>query len=239
MYLGRVVFIGLTDQGIPYCAYAISGRSEASKERILKVDGNTVKTKPLVEELTPEQEEKRDLLFYDAIITDSGHKRAVVSNGEQTRHSFYAANDLIAPGSLSEIVYGFMKAGGPEPDDYRTPRITGILDVLDILRDYKKPDSALGIVTENGLTARFIVPERGEACFVSTYEGDSLEKHKIVIPDLVVPIDSIEIGGAKSAEDLAEWTYDWLEHDFRVGTAAAVWLPYENRFDLAVRNLHD
>ena len=237
MYLGRVVGLGINNYGRPFAVYAVSGRSEGSKTRRAVIDKYIgIKIEPL-EETTPEQEKMRDLIFYDAIRVGNGPKSGstryvIVSNGKQTDAISHAStcNDV-----RFDITQGFNRVGGAEPDEYKTPRIVGKM----CLDDKKIKEAALGIVTENGVISSFIdFPRNNIAKYVSTYEGDIDDPKRIVISKLKIPHGEFDIDG-NSAQELADNMYNWMDKDVVVCSAAALYSWDNERWELAVRNLHD
>ncbi len=250
MYLGRLVGVGrLGPYDKAFAVYAVSGRSDPSKERKAKIkyrqsgvmiDSSRRKRVPLLLKpfdlltdgflsLPREQWKKRKLILYDAMRSDSKNGLLVVSNGRQTDPIY----DWLIPDDPDDfhlaIDAGLVDCGGAEPDDYRTPRIAGVIS--------SNGKAALGIVTENGMISEKVNLTQ-KTKYVSTYKGDPDNQEKIVISDLILPTGEINLAG-KSAQDLADNLYDWMDRDLVVCTAAALWNPTISEWELAVRNLHE
>jgi len=227
MYLGRV--IGLVNER-PFGVYAVSGRSEGSKARRFVIkDPLTVATEPLGE-LTAEQMEMMDLIFYNAIKVHPDRKRVVISNGSQTDHILLALCDSENPDYSLAIARGFVEAGGAEPDTYRTPRIAGIID--------NGGGLALGIVTEHGLNVETLGNSDIQRRYISTYAGHLDDPRAVVVSGLEIPTGTFNLEG-HTAQDLADNMYGWMDPALVVCTAAALWDPRKENWNLAVRNLHE
>lgn len=82
VYLGRVILSGITPDGNSFAAYAISGRSPGSQKRRFELlpDGHVYVGN--IGELTPWQEEFKDLIFYNCMRTRGD--LLFVTNGAQT-----------------------------------------------------------------------------------------------------------------------------------------------------------
>jgi len=231
VYLGRVVGIGKNDDGLDFGVYAVSGRSEMSKQRRAEIAGNSVSIGPSGE-LTEEQKKMSNLIFYDAIRVpempnEQEHLPLVLSNGVHT-------NDIekyLRSYSRLNSVESALADNGVEPDKYRTPRIAGAAQV---------PFGAvLGIVTEDGIgVSNFTDSFLSKKPFVSTYCGDENDPKEIVIPRISLPTGYLDVNG-RTAQELADSMYGWMDQDLVVCSAAALWLPDKKQWEIAVRNLHE
>lgn len=243
LYLGRVIGVGATGNGKPFAVYAVSGRSEGSRERKLVIKEDSVWTDCLGEP-TPEQLKKKDIYFYPAIKT--GRKRmwsnkrignyAIVSNGIQTE----TIEECLQETSPKESVKYALRSHGHEGlvgDRYNTPRIAGIS--LPDKRSYNH--DVIGIVTEDSLFSLFSERREGELEFLPTYVGgfnESIDNYDVKLPlwfdrgDMIVKVDSTD------ADGLAEEFYEWMNQDLVVSAAAAVFDQKNKGWDLAVKNLH-
>jgi IMP cyclohydrolase len=236
VYLGRIVGVGLNEEGKPFGVYSISGRSPPSKERKAElIEDYRVRIGPSGE-LTAEQRDMEDLIFYNAIIANGNTGKATITNGRQTdKTNYHLNNDInMQYNPCSCIAAGFIANGGAEPDKYRTPRIGGTLN---------GPDGkvSLGIVTESGMIVRDIELVFGDFIkenvdYVSTYAGSPSDPREVVIPTLQIPGGNFSLYG-KTAQKLADNMYDWMDKDFVVAAAAALW--DDGEWKLAVRNLHE
>ncbi len=235
VYLGRIVGVGLNEDGRPFGVYSVSGRSPPSKERKAElIDDCRVRIGPSGE-LTDDQRVMEDLIFYNAIIANGNTGKATITNGKHTDITDYSTNsDIVVDNPCSCIAAGFLANGGAEPDKYRTPRIGGILYGPD-------EKSSLGIVTEFGMIVSDIDIVSGgfnkeNVNYVSTYAGDPANPREVVIPGLTIPGGNFPLYG-KTAQKLADNMYDWMDRDFVVATSAALW--DNGKWKLAVRNLHE
>ncbi len=162
MYLGRIVGIGLLPNGKEYIAYAVTGRSKGSQERVAMVsEDNKFKGINIghvdPENITPEQHAMKEWIFYDGILVPKDWPNkphdysALVSNGVQTTGT---ANVLISfdmgidmsPEQAATITLNILDA---EEDSYRTPRILGILG--------EDSEYYLAIKTKDGLLMNILM----------------------------------------------------------------------------------
>ncbi len=251
LYLGRVVGTGVTKKGENAVVYAVSGRSEGSRQRKLVIENNDTIRMASLTDPTPEQLEKKDIFFYPAIMVkyalpvdlqflDSVPRtayRAIVSNGIQTKkisENFDSKkSDLHNPlvnVSLSLVQLGY------EEDDYNTPRIAGVSS--------PKGFDVLGIINEDGLTSTTILKRnKSKKLFkwISTYVGgfdSDKEEYSVILPDYehLLP-RGLEMEG-KDAQELADEFYEWMNQKLVVGTGAAI-IKKDGMWKVAVKNLHD
>lgn len=245
-YLGRIVGVGLSENGNPALIYAVTGRSSDSKKRVGNIidDGflKRVHINPL-DKATAEQKKKAHIFFYDAIWTipdiANGKPYGVVGNGV---HTNTIANRSCAspfkPNSLIDALEYF----GHEPDSLRTPRIAGELTIpykLNKGANIKYIKGTLGIITEyNTGTFRLEdVLSPGKFVTLSTYSGENDDKPAAPIFDLCDEIiEKLSLSGT-DAKDLAGSFYNKLDEKYRVISAAAIW--DEKEWNLAVKNLHE
>lgn len=163
-YPGRGIIIGKTADGKhAVTAYFIMGRSENSRNRVFKVDGNGIRT----EACDASKLVDPSLIIY-APVRVLGNK-TVVTNGDQT-----------------DTVYNFLKDGKTfeealrtrefEPDGPNfTPRISGIIETNGADFSYKL--SILKSANGSGASCeRFFYeyssPINGEGRFIHTYKCD-------------------------------------------------------------------
>jgi IMP cyclohydrolase len=246
MYLGRVVGVGLTGKGEPSVVYAVSGRSESSRQRKLVIEGDGVIRMASLEEPTQEQLEKKDIFFYPAIktrnsgmvgipqsrICDEGFC-AIVSNGIQTDRINEYVDSIPYGNALSHLSLALSQLGHEE-DEYKTPRIAGVSTPSGF--------DVLGIVIEGrGTSASTIIhKEDGVFRWVSTYTGgfDS-GKYEVVLPtDL--EMRRLKMHG-RDAQELAEELYEWMNPELVVCAGAARFNRDERKWkwELGVKNRHD
>ena len=234
-YPGRVVGLGITKSGKPLAIYAISGRSEMSKQRRSVIVGNSVQIEPSGE-LTPEQEASKDLIIYRAIAVDEATNTLVVSNGKQTDPIF----DLICYDDFGVVqaAYAAMYTMGFEPDSLSTPRVAGVFRPTDDGAECILSEVVANDAKPSGKDTQ-VLPlasaEAGRASYVATYTGDFASP---AAPSLAQESDwvySASVDG-ESAEEIAQELYDAVNADVRVTAVAAV--LEADGWKLAIQNLH-
>ncbi len=164
-YPGRFIIIGRTAESY-YAIYGVTARSESSRAKryIFDRTTNTIKVEATDDEVMAKG--NLDLLSYNAarIFKNS----LVVGNGQQT--------DLIKmDDSAVDSLMTNLNTQTFEPDNHRTPRITGM-----IVNDGNKVSAALYIIkaNENGETehgAYDLDLKPGQAYFISTYAGKNIK----------------------------------------------------------------
>jgi IMP cyclohydrolase len=240
-YFGRIIGLGMTENERPFGVYAVSGRSDTSRERKARIvedidhpDDDVMMVEiGSLGELTEEQEAQRNLIFYSCMMV-SGDDRLIISNGKQTDE--IAGSDYINEDNYEKaIIDGFSRMDGAEPDDYKTPRIAAVVDP-DILIS-----PALGIVSEHGSAVGKIHDVR-QAVYISTYKGNYRDPREVVIPELKLPAGNLGVTG-KTAQELADSMYNGMDQGLVVCAASALWDPDMNSgeggWELARKNLHD
>lgn len=239
LYLGRVIGVGATGDGKPFAVYAVSGRSEGSRERKLIIkDDDSIWTNCLGEP-TPEQLEKSDIFFYPAIKTgesDTCGKYAIVSNGIQTK----TIEENLQKKLPRESVKRALRWHGHEGlvgDAYKTPRIAGIS--LPDKGSHKR--DVIGIVMERSLISVSSERRDGELEFLPTYVGgfnENANNYDVVLPRSLNRKDLIQEMESTDADGLADEFYHWMNQDLVVSAAAALFDRKNDGWDLAVKNLH-
>ena len=114
-YPGRVVIAGLDPHGVPFVLYAITGRSQNSRNRILVHDGDTVRTEAYDESLVSDP----SLIIYNAIMKCNGW--LVASNGD---HTDTITDCLLRGGNFAEAVA--KRTYEPDAPSF-TPRIAALV----------------------------------------------------------------------------------------------------------------
>lgn len=213
-YPGRGIVMGFDSAGkLGIQIYWVMGRSENSRNRVLKVDEAT----GLVRTDAFDWSKVKDssLIIYNAMTAING--RHIVSNGNQTdtitkafkrKETFQEA--------LSKTTY--------EPDKPNfTPRISGVL-FTDESSPHNEQSIQLSKIAKNGdpeMPKRFLYTYelaslRGVGKCFHTYEGDS------VTPDSPIPSfkgDPYNVLLAGSIDQLAETFWGLLNKDNRVALA--------------------
>lgn len=163
-YPGRGIIIGLTpDGGRAVTAYFIMGRSENSRNRVFKEDGQGIRTQAF--DLA--KLEDPSLIIYAPVRVLGYH--TIVTNGDQTDTIY----DLMKEGKTFEDSL-HTREFEPDAPNY-TPRISGIMTIENGEYSYK-----LSILKSAGgdpaTCERFFysykTPLAGQAHFIHTYEKD-------------------------------------------------------------------
>lgn len=163
-YPGRGIIIGLTpDGGRAVTAYFIMGRSENSRNRVFKEDGQGIRTQAF----DPAKLEDPSLIIYAPVRVLGYH--TIVTNGDQTDTIY----DLMKEGKTFEDSL-HIREFEPDAPNY-TPRISGIMTIENGEYSYK-----LSILKSAGgdpaACERFFysykTPLAGQAHFIHTYEKD-------------------------------------------------------------------
>lgn len=247
VYLGRICGVGLTEEGKPAMVYAVSGRSEASRQRKATIvrDPPPPETSCFVHIGPLESDDNDPLRHYDAIICYRWGF-GVVSNGRQTGDLGAEGNKSMSSKSNEYIINGMahvLQKWGAEPDEYKTPRIGGAVKEIREIWERRTPQGfhfCLGRVSEYGLNIIQPNVKRGNIFGISTYNGDFEDPRKVVVsrdPNILI------LPSGRSATELANNLYDWMDQDFVVCTAAAVYDGKKIHFAdetwrMVKRNLH-
>lgn len=195
-YPGRVIIIGNTREGRSAIAYAIMGRSQASRNRTLVLDDEgTLKTVAL----DPVQDGQAQLLVYDAVRRQGD--RIVVSNGSHTG----LIHDTLASGGSLEDALMAMHAEPDEP--HFTSRIGGLYDQLD-------RSCRLAIVRKEGDSETRVVytypAEDGYAHCIHTY----LETDGQMLPPFTKDPELVKV--PSSLDGFADLLWNSLDPQTRV-----------------------
>lgn len=162
-YVGRGIVIGKSEDGLKACiAYFIMGRSENSRNRVFKENGDEVIIFPFDESKVKDP----SLIIYSPIRKHGNH--LIVTNGNQT-DTIYDA--LSVGGNFSDA----LKTREFEPDGPNfTPRISGMLTFSE--NDFTYEMSILKSVDEVGSACcryTFSYPSKaGLGHFIHTYVCD-------------------------------------------------------------------
>jgi IMP cyclohydrolase len=153
-------------------AYGLTGRSESSRARQLNFDTGSLM---VGEHVQGSITKNRHLFLYPAIMWDSTEiPYLVVSNGVQTTPVFESKGPLMR--TLAEPIHvrddsgKYIDVSTYEPDDFSTPRISGIINPFMI-------ETALCYRSGNFAPRTFTRFEAGsgEGIFLSTYDGVNQE----------------------------------------------------------------
>lgn len=225
-YLGREIWLFLTDEGRPGALYSVSGRSKDSRERkaVYYPEENRVAIEPL------DKTQAVDALrHYNAMKFN--YDLLVVTNGLQTEDIF---NMNYSFDRGTESLRKYLNEWGPEPDSLNTPRIAGTIEKL---RGY--PLFYLAIISEASKSkSTRLQPRLGTAYGISTYSGkgtepESFDTNKLskqrMIPNVKVP--------GKSPEEIARFFVDKIiDPEFFVCCSAAIWNEESEEWKLFTLN---
>ncbi len=192
-YPGRMIIMGYGKDGRRLVLYAITGRSENSRNRVLRMTDGIVRTFPYDESKVKDP----SLIIYNALrmIDD----KIICANGE---HTDVIYDTLSSGGDISDALIRFSY----EPDSPAyTPRISGILGdagySMSIAR--KDGDSVLRLLYNYGR-------EDGIGHIIHTYKGNG---------DPLPSFDSIPVRIDITA-DIVSAVWDSLDCAFRVALFA-------------------
>ncbi|HEY9291254.1 MAG TPA: IMP cyclohydrolase, partial [Microlunatus sp.] len=215
-YPGRVVIVARTPAGLA-CAYAATGRSEASRQRRIRLtdDGDL-----LVEPTVGDAHDP--LRHYRAVRRTSGH--FVFSNGSQTD----PVADRLESGAPASVALEDLEYEGDPP--IFTPRITAVIsDDEQVWLGAAHRGSADRASADTSVT-RVGVLGVGDGLLLSTYRGPVADPITNTGP---VPITTT----ASSHRELAEQLWDALDAERRVLTAG--FDPHDHLADLILINSAD
>ena len=189
-YVGRGIVIGKTEDGTKAAiAYFIMGRSENSRNRIFKKEGDNLTIYPFDESKV----EDPSLIIYNPVMVNEN--KTIVTNGDQTSTIYDTMESAKAMGG-KDMCFAFEKALKTrefEPDAPNwTPRISGVVVLRD--GDFFYKLSILKSADENGSACnRFTFdynPLPGLGHFIHTYvtNGNPIptfqgEPERVYIPD--------------------------------------------------------
>lgn len=151
-YPGRIIGMGMSENGKPVGVYAIMGRSEGSRNRVFNLSDGILSVKPYKDGNTGDA----SLTLYDAaIFTDD---RVIIANG---RHISIIKESVSLENALAQCTY--------EPDGpVFTPRIMGVME--------KDGSFSLAIARKVADEAErkiwSYIPERGRIVLIHTYDDD-------------------------------------------------------------------
>lgn len=192
-YPGRVLICGNSNDGEPVLVYAVMGRSDKSRNRILKLDGDKLST-----ELYMDNGDGDNLIIYSA--KGKVGNKVILGNGE---HVGYIEKSIFEGKSIEEISLGIY----PEPDSPNyTPRIAFVYDYVE------KSYQMMIVRRIKGEVERVIWRYKAFAGFshiIHTYIDDSN-------PLIPFSSDPVLIEVDKSFVDFARDAWDSLNKENRV-----------------------
>lgn len=223
-YPGRFLALGM--DGSAYVAlYGATGRSPSSLARRYVQDGNAIYASAIDD--TVKREGNPELLEYPALVFfDNG---LTVANGRQIEK----ITDLQNREAKKQLSYALSEEAY-EPDEYKTPRITGCL-----VKTSQGMDAAIHIarIAPDGIDrSSWSVPlESGKGQYISTYIGEDVRPTPS-FSGAPLPV-TFNFGSAKKA---AQAMFDALapkkgEMDYRIGYFA-VYIQEGKSPDIAIVN---
>lgn len=199
-YPGRTIVAGKSEDGKLLYAYAIMGRSEHSRNRIFRKEGNIVKTVAYDPSLLSDPH----LIIYNAIIRNTSEE--IFTNGDQS--------DSIADGLQEGKGFSQALESRQYEDDAPayTPRISGMFKerclYLSILRRTN------GTCERSSWTYGDLIP--GTCYTIHTYEDDGNP-----LPSFQGEPRKLELNHCRDAETLCHLLYESLDADNRIACYAA------------------
>lgn len=160
MYVGRIVAVARNKEGRLAVLYRVSSRSFPNREAQVKQASVSIVPKPGCEG----DVFKNPYIAYNCLRIVGN--TAVATNGSQTDP---IAEKIVMGVPVRDAFINSMLALDYEKDQYNTPRISSA-----ITRGTEF--GVLGIVREDGLEVRRMGLNRGECCFVSTYETNHVSE---------------------------------------------------------------
>ncbi len=211
MYLGRIVAIGMNRKSQPCAAYRVSSRSFPNREAV--INGEKVAVVPRAG--FESDLRKNPYISYNALCF--AREYAVVSNGSHTD----PIAEKIAQGMppRDAFVLGLL-AMDYEKDSLDTPRIVGAVSCAE-------PKGFLGIVRKDAVLVKEFELEPGKMFYLSTYEKNA--------PCKCQKDDAFDAENAGAAAEFVISGGVFASFEHPVTSAAALFNPVENKFDIAVR----
>ena len=179
MYTGRILSIGMNNDGKPFVAYRVSSRAFPNRQ-CLKFDNRAA--------IVPKEGFEKDIFKNTYIAYNSLRivgDTAIISNGS---HTDVIADKISLGMNIKDALAYSLLTMDYEKDDYNTPRIAGVVTSSDKEDEY---ECYIGIVNDKKLLVEAV--PYGEAVFISTYGSQ--------LPDVV----EFE---AKTAADSAKFIFD-------------------------------
>jgi IMP cyclohydrolase len=266
VYLGRIVGIGMTKDGIPVCVYAVSGRSDGSKARVAHnypnrvFIGSSLTKKPYDQLTTIDKTQiKRyidSLISYDDVsrlVKDLSDKEKEILGKQLKDEEFIFYNAIKTKNKNGIIVLsngvhtedivkgrykleGSLQKWGPELDGPGRTPQTPRIAAVNAA-DTDSNLIAMGITAKpDDVSVSYPYLERGVIFATATYAGKPDAPEEMVI-NYKPSLFEIKTNRT-SAQDLADELFEQVDKDIVVCTAAGVWNDQDNEWNLAVKNLH-
>lgn len=228
-YLGREIWLFLTEEERPGALYSVSGRSPPSRQRkaVYHPEERRVAIEPL-----DKSQASDNLRHYNAMIFNN-HFLAV-SNGSHTEDMLESCFGNYAIGDIPRKMRMHLNKWKPEPDSLKTPRIAGIV---------KYPKFyTLGMITEeNNAKSILVYPTGGTAYGISTFSGEGTEPKSFDINKLLTQdlLPNVRVEG-ESPKDIAEFfVSNVIDPEFFVCCASALWHEESEGWKLFILNKNE
>lgn len=153
MYLGRIISIGSSENGV-YASYRVSSRSFPNRQSVI----NNEKVAIIPTEGSEGDIYKNPYISYNCI--DLIDDICVITNGS---HTDIIAGKIREGMNIRDAIALSLLAMDYEKDDYNTPRIAGAIKA--------NGEGYIGTVRDDAIEVIKVNP--GEAYYVSTYEHNS------------------------------------------------------------------
>lgn len=161
-YTGRIISIGMNNDGKPYVAYRVSSRSFPNRQCLTFGSRASI---------VPKEGFERDI-FENTYITYNCirivNNIAIVSNGS---HTDVIADKISLGMNIKDAIAYSLLTMDYEKDDYHTPRIAGVVTSTNNKEDY---ECYIGIANDKKLLVDKV--PYGEAVFISTYGSQDYDK---------------------------------------------------------------
>lgn len=215
-YPGRVIVVARTAAGVA-CAYAATGRSEASRQRrIRQTDDGDLLVEPTVGDAND------PLRHYRAVRGSDRH--FVLSNGTQTD----PVADRLADGAPPAVALEDLEYEGDPP--IYTPRITAVIDSHHRIWLAAAHRGSSERASTDTIVSRVGALEPGQGALLSTYSGPVAEPVTNRVPVSIATT-------AASHSELAEQLWDGLDAERRVLVVGLQ--PQDHLADPYLRNAND
>ena len=162
MYTGRILSIGMNNNGKPFVAYRVSSRSFPNRQ-CLKFENRAA--------IVPKEGFEKDI-YENTYITNNSVRivkdMAIVSNGA---HTDVIADKISLGMNIKDAIAYSLLTMDYEKDDYHTPRIAGVVTSTNKKDEY---GCYVGIANDKKLLVEAV--PYGDAVFISTYGSQSPDK---------------------------------------------------------------
>ena len=229
-YLGREIWLFLTEEGRPGALYSVSGRSPHSRQReaVYYPKEKRVAIEPLDKSQTVDS-----LRHYNAMLFNDAY--LAVSNGLHTEDMLESCSGKFVLSDIPRRMKRYLDKWGPEPDSLKTPRIGGIIYYA---QDSIPPFYLAIIKQDENAKSIMINPMEGIAYGISTYSGKGTEPESFDTSSLFkTPMSpNVKLSG-KSVEEVTRFFVDKIiDPEFFVCCSTAIWNEESEEWEVAILN---